>query len=257
MVSVISGASIIRLIPRSQMSENMEQSRNKAYITTAISGMKKMLKNVESKKKGQEWSYPLITLFDVTLGVLQSKSASMADLDIISTSKYQKLITSFKESLLTRLKVVIAKLTKNLPKDSSSGKTEHSLSLLCILDALPTLGVTNSEIVGLQEPAKVLTQSASFMSDDELETGKKMENFIITHSVGSEDGDLVSLTQGDVSTAYGRQAISEKVHAALLGKDQSSKLTLLASLFESELELAQLDRLLALRHLIASCEGKK
>lgn len=239
------------------MSENMEQSRNKAYITTALSDIKKMLKYLGSKKKGEEWSYSLTALFDVTLDVLRSKSASMADLDITSASKYQKLEASFKESLLTHLGVVMGKLTKRLSEERSSGHIEYSMSLLCTLDALSNIGVTISELAGLQEPAKVLTQSASFMSDDELETGKKLENFMTTHSVGLEDDDMVSLAQGNISTVYGRQAISEKVHAALVGKDQSSKVALLNSLFESDFESAQLDRLLALRHLIAACEGKE
>lgn len=239
------------------MSENMEQTRNKAYITTALSDIKKMLKSLGSKKKSEEWSYSLIALFDVTLAVLRSKSAAMADLDIMSASKYQKLITNFKESLLTHLEVVIGKLTKRLSKERSSGHTEYSISLLCTLDALSTFGVTSSEVVGLQEAAKILTQSASFVSGDELETGKRLENFMITHSVGLDDDALVSFAQGDVATVYGRQAISEKVHAALLGKDQSSKLALLGPLFESGFESAQLDRLLALRHLITTCEGKK
>ncbi|CAG8960652.1 hypothetical protein HYFRA_00013530 [Hymenoscyphus fraxineus] len=245
---------LVRLII-CQMSENMEQIRNKAYITETLSDMKKMLKSLGSKKKGEDWSYSLIALFESTLGALQIKSASMGDLDIISASKFQKLNTSFKESLLTHMHIVIGKLTKKLAKESSSGKPEHLLSLHCILDALSNLGVSTSELVGLQEPANVLLQSANFMSGDELETGKKLQTFMTTHSESSNESALFSLTQGSVSSVYGRQAISDKVHAAIFGKDQVSRLRLLGSFFGSELDT--LERLLALRHLVASCEDTR
>jgi nucleolar pre-ribosomal-associated protein 2 len=116
------------------------------------------------------------------------------------------------------------------------------LAILSIIDALSALGVDSSKVAELGDDATAFCASVREM---ELHVGKRLETFMAVHGSNViEEGLLV----GDVSTVTGRQSITQKTVAAMVGKDKQAKLKLLDSIFGPGLAgLKRLDKLLAAR----------
>ncbi|KAH6672915.1 Urb2/Npa2 family-domain-containing protein [Halenospora varia] len=241
-----------------QMTGNMDQVRDRTYISDAISDIKKILKSASSSKKEGGLAYPCITLVDTTLSVLRSKSMVLNDLDIISTTKLEKLSASLKEYLLDHFKILLKKAIKSSSKSASNSSANESIALLCTMDALAALGVTSLELQALEERAKTLANSESSKANDVLETGNRLDTFMTTHSEVIRLEDFGEQIHGNISTVYGRQSILEKVRAATSGKVEESKLLLLHSIFGAGFaNMHHLDKLLAARYVIASCEDTR
>ncbi|KAF4636308.1 hypothetical protein G7Y89_g1788 [Cudoniella acicularis] len=225
-----------------QMTTNMDQARDRTYISDMISEIKKKLKTADSKDKDMQLTFSWVALIGVALSVLRVKTTILNDLDIISASKLQKLATSFKEYLLDHLKVALKKAVKNISSERKRSRAEQPVSLLCAINALFALGVASSELTALKEKADLLTTSESFMADSVLETGRRLETFFTTHSEDIQNPDFGDKVQGDLSTIYGRQSILEKVRVATASKTEKEKLLLLDSLFGVNLSnLSDLD----------------
>jgi hypothetical protein len=236
------------------MTNNPGQARTKEYLSGTLDYIKKTTRSLESRKKAKVWNYAMIALFDVTLRVLRNKLQLLSEADIISTSKFQKILTAFKESLLIQLEATVKKLEKKISRNEN--RTDHSLTLLCIIQALPPSGVTTLELASVRTSALALTTSPDFLTDNGLETGRHLDTFFAAFSEDATIGLDANIT-GDVSTSYGRQSVLEKTKVSASGKDQKGKFEILASLIGPDnAGSMQLNKLLAVKQVIALCEGK-
>ena len=236
------------------MTSNPDQARAREYLVGALECIKKKTKSISSKN-GNEWRGALIALFDTTLRVVQNKLPLLSKADIISSSKLQKILVGFKESLLAYMGANLKKLEKRASKHESS--SSRSLTLLCTLEALLRLGVTPSELAPFKSSASAIVSYEKFMADDMFEIGKRLQTFMAAYSE-HENNPIITPITGDTSTAYGRQSILERTRAAVAGKEQTHKFNILTSLLASDPEdLGRLDKLLAAREVIMSCDGKR
>jgi hypothetical protein len=166
---------------------------------------------------------------------------------MVKTADFEALCAELKESLLVQLKVSLAE------EFSPRKRERNSLLLLCTIDALASLGVTASDLADFKNKAKAFAASPENILFD---AGKRLEIFLAVQ--GGEVGkkSFGSRAKGDISTVFGRQAIQEKVQAAMAGKSAKSKLKLLTSVLgEGLVGLTQTDKLLAAKYVIMSCEG--
>lgn len=241
-----------------QMTVNMDQVRDRTYISDGIRDIKKILKSTSSSKKEGDLAHSYIALADTTLSVLRSRSIVLNDLNIISTNKLDKLSASLKEYLLDHFRALLKKAIKSSSKSESKSFANESIALLCTIDSLNTLGVTSTELQVIGEKAKKLANLESSKAGDVLETRNRLNTFMTTHSESIRLENVGERIQGDISTIYGRQSILENVRAATSGKDEKSKLLLLHSIFGTGLaNMHHLDKLLAARYVIASCEDTR
>jgi hypothetical protein len=231
------------------MTSNPDQARTKEYLSTTLDYVKKTAKSMNPKKTSKGWNYATIALFDTTLRLLRDKLTQISDADVISVSKFQKITIAFKESLLTQMETIMKKLEKRVSEEKSH--KDYSLTLLSIIEALPRLGVTASELASVKTSSEMLMKSSDFLTDNGFETGRRLETLL------AEFGELDSGTVGDISTSFGRQSILKKAQVSVAGKIQKEKFAVLASLVRPDNSgLLQLDKLLAIKEVIASCEGK-
>lgn len=183
----------------------------------------------------------------MVLTVTRSRLPVLDELDIIKTPDFEALCTEFKKSFLIQLKV-------SLDQEYDPTKTERrALLLLSTLDALTSLGVNASEVADVKDKAKTFVASSDNTTFD---VGKRLESFLAVH-----EGEIIkkkfgNKLKGDLSTVSGRQAVFDKVQTATAGKKGKTKLKLLDSVFgEGLVGLTELERLLAARQVIVSCEG--
>lgn len=170
----------------------------------------------------------------------------MNDLDVIPKKDLDKTTKRFEEGLLDQLRRIL----NNARKENSS-QSAH-LTILSIIDALSALGVDSSKVAELGDDA---TAFCSSVQDTELHIGKRLETFMAVHGSSVIDEELLV---GDVSTLTGRQSITQKTVAAMVGKDKLAKLKLLDSIFGPGLvSLKRLDKLLAARQVIMSIEDHR
>ncbi|EHK99876.1 hypothetical protein M7I_4199 [Glarea lozoyensis 74030] len=202
-----------------------DQARTREYLTSTLDQIKKKMKSIDFKNKGKTWNYAEIALLDVTLRVLHNKIA-----------------------LLTTMK----KLEKKVSRKETT--IDHSLNLLSILDALPALEIMPSELASTKTYASTLMKSEDFLNDNGLDTGTRLAIFFATFS--DHGSDKLELSEiGDVLTSFGRQAIIKEAQLATSRKTQKEKLAVLDLLVGSDSAgLMHLEKLLAIRQVIASCE---
>ena len=236
------------------MTSNPDQARTKNYLTETLEYIKKTTRSVDSNKKDKTWNYAIVSLFNVTLRVLHSKVALLNEADIISTSKFQKILTALKGSLLVHMQPAIKKLGKKLSKNEES--MDLSLTLLSIIEALPVLGVTASELASIRSDTAATKVTQNISTADRLEVGERLKLFFISNSDPADSGSLHLVHTGDVSTSFGRQSIIKTAQLLVDGKDQKERFDVLASLVGQDNDgLMEAESLLAIRHVIAACEG--
>lgn len=236
--------------PRRFVFTNIDQPRNREYITDSFSHIRKKVKKAYEKSK-HKWDHALVAMFEVVLKVFNSRAAFFNDSGIINSTELAEISTSFKDSLLIQLEDIIQNSQKDKPSKRKSNKKPHSLLVISIMDALAALGMDASRLARMSDRAKSF---ASTLVDTDPEVGKRVQTFVDMHSQNDADDDHEVQLAGDVSTVYGRQSIREKTRVATAGKDGKQKLRLLESLLTPD-GLTQLDKLLAARHVIMSIEG--
>jgi hypothetical protein len=235
------------------MTSNPDQARTKEYLSSTLDYIKKITKSVDPTKKSTGWNYATVALFDMSLRVLRDKLTQISDADVISASKFQKITVVFKESLLTQMGTTMKKLEKKISKEES--QRNYSLTLLSIIEALPKLGVTASELASVNQAAESLVKASAFLTDNGLETGRRLETLFA--EFGEHAAELDSGTIADVCTSFGRRSVLKRAQVAVAGKTQREKFVVLASLVKPDnAGLLELDKLLAIKEVIASCEGK-
>lgn len=234
----------------SHITTNLDQLRNRGYTLDAMSHLQKKLKAKADTKKTHKLDYALVALFDVLLGAFTAKETQLNDLSIISRADFISINASFKTCLLAQLEGLLAKTKKSSKPEKQA---EKFLTIRSIVDALSKSRFDGSELANLVDAAKSFSAS---LDQTNMDVARRLETFISTSAQSAEVEVIDSHFGGDISTVSGRQAIVDKVHALIFRKDQSEKLALLRSLLrDNQVSLTQLDKLLALRHLIMDCEG--
>lgn len=229
------------------MTANLDQARDKEYASDAFDSLKKIVKSKkgDEKKSSTKWDFAAVALLEVVLTALTTKATILNDLDIISNKDLTKIGEKFKSSLVEQLHTLLQKPKKFKNTD----KSDHNVLLLTsITDALAAVSAGEVESKELADDARNFIASLKGMQQ---EVTSKLETLLSPHL---SDSSLKS--EGEIATVYGRQSIKEKMQALALGKDQVGKLELLRSISgPPSPPLVQLDRLLAARSLIISCEG--
>jgi nucleolar pre-ribosomal-associated protein 2 len=230
----------------SHITANLDQPRNREYVSDALNHLRKKTKPKSDSKKTHKIDYARVVLFEVLVGAFSAKESQLNDLGIIKSAEFTIIKESFKACLLGQLESLLAKSKKSSKIDKQA---EKNLTLRSIIDALQILGVKRSELANLLNVAKSFVAT---LDEKDMDIGKRVETFISIHApteVGVIDFG------GDVSTVDGRQAIIEKVRSLISGKDDSEKVELLRSLLRNDLAAWRLDHLLAVRHIVTACQG--
>jgi nucleolar pre-ribosomal-associated protein 2 len=225
---------------------NIDQPPQKAYISDAFSQIKKKIKKANEVEE-KRLNYALVMIFGVALSIFHTRANPLNDLNVIPKKDLEKATKRFKEGLLDQLKRILCNAQDEKPSQSA-----EQLSILSIIDALSALGVDSSKVAELGNDATAFCAS---VQDTELHIGKRLETFMAVHGSTVIEEELLS---GDVSTITGRQSITQKTVAAMVGKDKQGKLKLLDSIFGPGLVgLGKLDKLLAARQVIMSTEDHR
>lgn len=234
-----------------QMTANLDQPRSHEYVLDAIKYIQKQLPGQEGKGSGeQEWNFTSVALFQVVLFAFSTKKTALNELGILSSGDLRGIIDAFKGSLLGQLKTIL-KMPKQSP--NSSRKTGAYLKLFSIIDALTAFHVGGSKLATLTDDAKHFIDS---LTDAEDEVASRLDTFMAVHSRDTDGVPLNVDLNGNTSTTYGRQGILDKVKALVATKGRHEKLDLLSSALGDDLTgISQLDKLLAVRHIISSCKG--
>lgn len=228
---------------------NLDQPRSQEYVSDAIAHTRTQSLGAGDKSKKDSCNFASVALCQVVLSALLAKEDNLHELNIITRDDLNGITSSFKDTLRGQLKSLVKKPEKLA---NSSGGRRH-LELLCIIDALTTLGVDGTKLAKLASDAKSCVTSLT-EADDEI--ASRLETFIAVHARDA-DGELLDTElKGDSSTIYGRQETIGKATALVTGKSQQDKLDLLQSTFgDDSAGLSQLDKLLAARYIISTCKG--
>lgn len=226
------------------MSTNLDQPRSREYVSEAIAHVE------DQVGKGKpSVDFASITLIQVVLSVLSARGEALDKTGLTTDGSLQRIKETFTNTLVDQMR-------RQLEASKSAADTGHEmgyLKLLSIIDSLTILRVDGTKIIALMDEVK---SCIGFLAEMESEVASRVENFMSVHA-RDEDNDLLDTgLQGDTSTIYGRQGILDKAKALIAGKDQDDKLELLKELFrEDSTGLAELDTLLAAKHIIATCRG--
>jgi nucleolar pre-ribosomal-associated protein 2 len=226
---------------------NIDQPPQKAYILDAFKQIRKKVEKSSEKKK-HRLNFALIMIFGVAFSVFETKATPLDDLKVITTDDLKRVTSTFKDGLLQQLKEILHESRK---EGLTKHHTDH-LTVLSIIDALSTLRIDSLKLAEIEGTAKEFCCS---VHDTELHIGKRLETFLAAHGtkvVGEQ------LLEGNISTVNGRQSVMQKTVAAMAGKTQQTKLTLLSSILGHDLVgLTRLDKLLAARQVIISIEDTR
>ncbi|CZT47560.1 uncharacterized protein RSE6_08135 [Rhynchosporium secalis] len=223
--------------------QTMDQPRSITYITDAIKKIQKIINKAGEKKK-HKMNFAVITMIEVVLSECLGKATALNDSDIIQRNDLEIVTALFKSTILSQLEDVIHKFRRD--------NTNDSLHILCIIDALATLGVDESRLAGLEDALAALVDSAGNMDN---QFGERLKTFMVIHGAKTDSSTRL---KGSVTTLYARKSIIARTNAVISKMDNDEKLALLEELFGEDLSgLVQLDQLLAARHIIISIEDTR
>ncbi|KAE8452486.1 hypothetical protein EG329_000388 [Mollisiaceae sp. DMI_Dod_QoI] len=222
---------------------NMDQTRNKTYISEAFRAIQKKV-NKASKKK--PLNYALTSIIEVALVVFHEKEMALNDHDIILRDDLESVTETFKAALLTRLQQLLETDIQN------SDQKLTQLAMISVIDALVAIKIDGSRLASLQTETQEFIET---VGDDELNVKSQLEAFMMIHRPGDiEQSEL----RGDATTILGRESIIERVQAATKGMKNPQKLELLRQVIASNLSCLEiLDELFAIRLIIMSIEDEK
>jgi hypothetical protein len=121
------------------------------------------------------------------------------------------------------------------------------------MDALDVIGVTDGDLAELRIDPRVALES---LIDWNSELEKRFEVFIYEHHwIKFNDLSITSLG-GDVTTFTGQQAIWKKAKAVTEQMSELEKLQLVIRMLDELADQQALDKLLALKQVVLSCEGQ-
>ncbi|KAG9242736.1 Urb2/Npa2 family-domain-containing protein [Calycina marina] len=224
-----------------QVSENLDQTRNRSYAVEAIDYVTKKLNKEKSK---HSWNAAArVALFDAALSSLQDKHGVLNDLDIINKSNLDSLLVSFEKMLLAQLHKVFEK-----PANFTRSEKTQFVTVAC--DALTAMKVNAPRLEKLS-----IYADRFILSLGEAESDLKMRVGILLSTISEDYSKQTASTTGSV---MGRQSIRAARNNALKGTDSSNKLGLLKSTLQRSLGPSnELDNLLATKYTVAACDDAR
>jgi hypothetical protein len=233
------------------MTANLDQARDRAYISEALDHLKKETKKnkIDGKTPKKKWCFSLVTLFEVVLTALRTKKTILNDLNIISNKDLARIVDKFNGSLLEQLQNLLQKPKKFM----KAGKGDQMiLSLDATIEALAAMDVDEANLAELADGVNTLISS---LNETQQALAMRLETFMTSHALNPSKS-LRQNSEDEPSTVFGRQSIEEKANALTVEKNQVEKLEILKSMCErSSSPLTQLDRLFAAKIIIFSCDG--
>lgn len=231
----------------SQVTENLDQPRNRLYAVEAVEYITKKLKNSTNKKDKPKhrWSPARVALFEATLGTFIAKREALNDLTILSSSDLASITTSFEDLLLHQLQKAIRK-----PKKIK--EHEKRISIVATVDALAAMNVDKIKLAAFANEAK---DFVFVLNTVKHELGAQLGSFLAPHFYA--DGQAVGpKTRGNTRSISGRKSIVANIQTEICSEDQDAKLELLKTLCRTpNTPPSDLDQLLSIRCMIVACTG--
>jgi nucleolar pre-ribosomal-associated protein 2 len=212
----------------------------------------KLIKFGDAKKTKPEKILPFISISQAFLETLEAKSDQLIALNIVDRNDVTELQVSLRQFLFPQL---LQSVEKKLKPDDIGTRKDGSLAALLILEALEPLHIQSCHVMHY---VHVIEDYMGKLGDRDPEiTGIRriLQNFLDKHAAG----DSLSIRDDalDVSSHAGRLDVQKQIESMTSKMDNSEKLNLLQQLFgEDQTGLTQLNKLLAIKHVIASCESK-
>jgi hypothetical protein len=221
----------------------VDQTRSREYLEDVITYLQKQVDTGsffgKREKKVSRPAYSAVKLVQVALSSLVTKSTLLNDLGVLSTSDLEQLISILKKIMVSDFETV-------LTGSADWSKKEFALFLSCLLEALEDFKAGRADVEKLSGDAQ---SCASTLKDIRPDLSIRLMTFI---AAASADTSAI-LPNGDVSSDLGRSSIQKTITAVAGNADVSKKLEIISSLMPDD--DVQLDKLLAIRHVIAACEG--
>ncbi len=233
-------------IPPSDVFATVDQQKSLDYIQGAKESLGNWLKINRRTKK--VLSYAMIRLVQVVLMVWKAKCTSSDNLSAELKESVEEFSATFGGLLLSNLQWLLQK-----PKKLTQDGDERCLSLYSTMDALDAVDPAESGLGDLQVDT---ISTLNSLQEVNPELGKRFELFMTEHYPGVFGEPRRKVLKGDVATVTGREAIRRKAIALTKRMTESGKLQLVTDLLEEVGDEDSLDTLLALKHVIDSCEGE-
>lgn len=193
-------------------------------------------------------SYAMIRLMQVVLAVWRTKCTYSDEFSMTLKETTEEFSATFRGLLLCNLQRRLQK-TEKLTQDDE----ERCMSLYSTMDALDVIDVGESDLVDLDIDTRSGLDSLKELNP---ELRNRFELFMIEHYPEIYGESPERLLKGAVGTVAGREAIRRKARAMTQRMTEPEKLQLVSDLLEEVGDAQALDKLLALKHVIAGCEGE-
>jgi nucleolar pre-ribosomal-associated protein 2 len=224
------------------------------YIQDGVTYVREKLRKLadDEKKTKPEKILPFTSISQAFFETLEAKSDQLNALDILGRDDATKLRVSLTEFLISQLR---QRLQKKLKMDEIGTHTDGSLPVLVILEALESLHIQSSQAVLLVTDIEGYIEKLGDRDPEIIGTRRILQNFLDKHVAG--DSLHIRANALDVNSHTGRLDVQKQIESMTSRMDNSEKLKLLQNLFgEDQAGLTQLNKLLAIKHVIASCESK-
>jgi len=191
---------------------------------------------------------------EALLTALAAKATSLNDLDIISSTDLATLSASFQDFCIAQLR---DRLERKLKSSDIGSRKDGSLAISVVIDALASLNVHGSRVVELKEAADTYITKVNKGKPELVNIARRLETFIGSYVSKVGDQGFVPKLDGLHTTVDDRQSIQKSMAKLTTGMDGAEKFKLLSSILGDDWEsMNQLDKLLAARHIISSCDSK-
>ncbi|KAM3078579.1 hypothetical protein ACMFMG_006449 [Clarireedia jacksonii] len=236
----------------SHIATNLEQTQNRTYMQDGITYVREKLRKFtdDEKKTKAEKILPFASISQAFFETLKAKSDQLHDLGILGRDDAAELLVSLTEFLISQLQ---QRLQKKLKMDDVGTPKDGSLPILVILEALESIGVQSSQVVPLVTDIEGYMEKLGGRDPEVTVIRRNLQNFLANH-VASDNLDIRD-GAWDVSTHTGRLDVQKRIEFMTSKMDKSERLNLLQHLFgEDQAGSTQLNKLLAIKHVIASCQ---
>lgn len=228
------------------MFATIDQPKSRDYIQGTKGALENWLQVNRKTKKVP--SYAMIRLVQVVITVWRTKGTSSDDFSMALKDTAEELSGTFRGLLLSNLQQRLQK-----PEKLTQDDNERCLSFYSTMDALDAIDVGEGDFINMQVD---VISTLNSLKELNSELGKRLELFMTEHYPAVFGEPPKRLLKGDVTTIAGREAIRRKAMAMTKRMTEPEKLQLVTDLLEEVGAANALDKLLALKHVIASCEGE-
>jgi nucleolar pre-ribosomal-associated protein 2 len=190
----------------------------------------------------------MVRLVQVVMAAWIARGASSDDFSNEFRNTTKEFMATFRMLLLSNLKRRLQK-----PEKLTNDDNYRCMSLYSTLDALDVVGVNDGDLADLQIDPRIALVS---LDEWNTELEKRFEVFVYEHHwIKFDELSMISLG-GDITSLTGRQAIRKKAKAVTEYMSELEKLQLVIRMLDEQADEHALDKLLALKHVIVTCEGQ-